>query len=253
MIKVGHLFAILCILLTSSCSTRRPEGETEAEVLFREAEELVERGRYILATEKLNQVKSKHPYSYYATSAELLQADILFKQENFVEATGAYIVFRDFHPRHKRLDYVIWMIGESYYKQLPSTFDRDLSPGIEAMKYYEELVALFPKGRYVEESRSRMAFIQEQFRLKERYIADFYFKTKDYKSARFRYLDILKKFQDEKLKHHAMTRILESSYLLGEKDACLKYYNLYVKNVEAKGASEFETVRDRCRTIKSGG
>ena len=232
-----------------SCSSQRPQGKTEAEVLMKEANLLVEKGSYILATEKLNSIRSKYPYSYYATHAELLQAEVLFKQENYIEAASAYILFKDLHPKYKDMAHVIWMIGESYYKQLPSTFDRDLAPGVEAMKYYKELTALFPKSEHKKNAVERINFIQKQLELKEKYIADFYFKTKDYQSARHRYLDILERFHSEKLREHSMIRILLSSYYLREKDDCLKYYDIYKKSIQKNTASVLEPVYTDCKTL----
>ena len=232
-----------------ACSTPRPSGKTEAEVLFKEANELINDSRYLLATEKLNQIRSKYPYSYYATHAELLQADILFKQENYTEAAAAYILFKDFHPKHKKLNHVIWSIAESYYKQLPETYDRDLSPGFEAIKYYEEVMRVFPGSDFAKKAQDKIKFINEQFRLKEQYIADFYFKTEVYDAARYRYLDIINNFKDDSLRNHSMLRILESSYNLKEKDSCQKYYTQFKSYIANDKQEEFQDVYQKCAKL----
>ncbi|MEX1099820.1 MAG: outer membrane protein assembly factor BamD, partial [Bacteriovoracaceae bacterium] len=138
------IFFTLFILV--GCATEKPEGKTAAEVLYKEAQNLMDDGRYLLATEKLNQLKNQYPYSFYATPAELLQADILFEQENYVEAAAAYLLFKDFHPKHDKMPYVIFKIAESYFEQIPDTFDRDLQPAFEAIKYFKELVFRFPSS-----------------------------------------------------------------------------------------------------------
>ena len=71
-------------LIAISCATEVPDGKTEAEVLYKEAKILMDDERFILATEKLNQLKNRYPYSFFATPAELLMADILFKQKRDV-------------------------------------------------------------------------------------------------------------------------------------------------------------------------
>jgi len=95
-------------MLVFSCASEKPEGKTEAEVLFKEAKILMDDGRYIMATEKLNLLRSQYPYSFFATPAELMLADILYLQENYVEAAAAYILFRDFHPKSTDIEYVIF-------------------------------------------------------------------------------------------------------------------------------------------------
>jgi outer membrane protein assembly factor BamD len=88
-LKFGKYLLLVLSLLVISCATKRPQGQTEAEVLFKEAKELIGKSRYIQATEKLNAIRSQYPYSFYATHAELLQADILFAQENYAESAAA--------------------------------------------------------------------------------------------------------------------------------------------------------------------
>lgn len=194
-----------------SCASKRPQGSTEAEILYKEAKELISKSRYIQASEKLNSIRSQYPYSFYATHAELLQADILFAQENYAEAASAYILFRDFHPKYAELGYVIFRISESFYRELPSTFDRDLSSGVEAVKYFNELIQNYPNTEYVKEAQSRITQIEEMLEKKEIYIADFYFKTKDYEAAKSRYEDILKTLKNNDEKLRILTRIDEAA------------------------------------------
>jgi len=237
-------------ILFISCETTRPKGSTEAEVLFREAKELVKDERYILATERLNTLRSQYPYSYYSTHAELLQADILFSQENYVEASSAYILFKDFHPKHKKIDYVTFRIAESFYKQLPDTFDRDLESAKEAIKYYEDLLNFYGKSEYVKNAASRIKECQGLLRKKERYIADFYFKTKVFDSARFRYLKILNEFKHTSLRNHAMIRVLESSYELKDKVSCGNYFKKFKDYVDDEYKNKLNGVHRDCQKIK---
>ena len=208
--KIAKLLFLAITLLSISCATKRPEGQTEAEVLFKEANDLVAKSRYIQATEKLNAIRSQYPYSFYATGAELMQADILFSQENYAESAAAYILFRDFHPKYEKLSYVVFRISESFFRQLPSTYDRDLSAGIEAIKYYEELISTYSNTEYVKDAQSRINLINDMLEKKEIYIADFYFKTKDYSAAKSRYEDILISLKNEAERPRIMARIVES-------------------------------------------
>lgn len=204
---------LVCILLSIfviSCATKRPEGSTEAEVLFREAQDLISKKRYILATERLNTIRSQFPYSYYATHAELLQADVLFSQENYPESAAAYILFRDFHPKYENMGYVIFRIAESFYNQLPSTFDRDLSAGAEAIKYYQELLDSYSNSDYVKGAEERISKVTDMMLKKEVYIADFYFKTKDYSAALSRYENVLPKITNDNEKKRIEKRIEEA-------------------------------------------
>jgi len=238
------LIALSLVLI--SCASDKPTGKTEAEVLFKESKILIEDGRFILATEKLNHLKNQYPYSFYATPAELLQADILFKQENFVEAAAAYLLFRDFHPKHNRMPYVVYKIAESYFLQIPDTFDRDLQGAVESIKYYRELTSKYSKSEFVRDGKSKIAKCEKMLRSKEKYIADFYFKTEVYSAARWRYLDILESFKDKKLRLHSMQRIVASSAHLKEYDKCIQYADKYVQFLEGEGKTQVSEFRNTC-------
>lgn len=212
--KLRKFLLLALSIFVMACATKRPEGSTEAEILFKEAKQLVEKSRYIQATEKLNALRSQYPYSFYATHAELLQADILFAQENYAEAASAYILFRDFHPKYNELGYVVYRISEAFYRQLPDTFDRDLSAGIEAIKYFNELLTTYPTTEYVKDAQARIDQIEDMIEKKEIYIADFYFKTKDYLAAKARYEDILKTLKDEAERTRIIARVEESAKLI---------------------------------------
>ncbi len=245
--KILKSVFLALLLLLVACATQRPSGETEAEVIYKEAQALVDDGRYLLATEKLNTLRSQFPYSFYATHAELLLADVLFNQENYTEAAAAYILFRDFHPKHERSDYVLWRIAESFYNQIPDTFDRDLSGAVEAIRFYQELLRIYPKSEYVGNSREKIERAEQMLRDKERYIADFYFKTKVWDAARYRYLDILKNFREPKLVEHAALRVLKTSELMNEPNLCEKYYNSFVGRLDEQARARLSSALESCR------
>jgi len=237
---------LILALLFIGCSSDKPKGRTEAEVLFKEAEELIKAERFILATEKLNTIKTQHPYSFYATPAELLQADVLYMQESYVESAAAYLLFRDFHPRHEKIPYVVFRIGESFYKQIPDTIDRDLEPAMEAIKYYEEVVQKYGDSSYKKESLDKIAKAKRMLRDKDQYIADFYFKTKQFAPARYWYLDILESHQDKKTRNHAMSRTILSTYRLKEWQPCLDYIEKFYQLVDKEDLNEIKSIKKIC-------
>lgn len=250
--KIVQIVLILNLLLNfTGCSTatkqEETKGKTEAETLYKNSLQLIKDKRFILATEKLNSLKSQYPYSYYATHAELLLGDILFKQESFPEAGITYVLFKDFHPQYKDMNYVIWMIGESYFKQIPDSYDRDLSAAREAIKYYNELIRRFPAYEKVTQARERIKKSHWMLLQREKYIADFYFKTSVYKAARYRYLDILNNFEDDQLRVHAMLRVVKSSFNLEEYKKCLNYGDLYSEKLIGKQKEKLLNIINDCR------
>jgi outer membrane protein assembly factor BamD len=233
-------------LIAISCATEVPDGKTEAEVLYKEAKILMDDERFILATEKLNQLKNRYPYSFFATPAELLMADILFKQENFIEAAAAYLLFKDFHPKHSEVPYVVYKIAESYYEQLPDTEDRDLQSAIEAIKYYKEILRSYSSSSYARDAKKKIEKCQSMLIGKEKYVADFYFKVKKFKAARWRYLDMLSNIQDKKIRSHSMVRVVASSREIKEYEKCINYADRYIQYLEKDDKTSVQELKSKC-------
>ncbi|MBY0517741.1 MAG: outer membrane protein assembly factor BamD [Bacteriovoracaceae bacterium] len=239
---------LIAFVLISSCSSDKNKGKSEAEKLYLEAQELAESDRFILATEKLQQIKTEHPYSFFATPAELLLAEVQFKQESFPEAAASFLLFRDFHPKHEKIAYVVYMIGESYFMQLPSTIDRDLESGNEAIKFYEEIVAKYPNSEYVEKAKTQIDKIQKMLREKDQYIADFYYKTEVWEATRYWYIDILTHHADKvKLRQHSMLRVVASSCQMKKWEECLIYAEKFQTLVDKETAEEIRSWEKLCK------
>lgn len=239
-------YLLFILVFLAACSSDKPDGRTEAEVLYKEAEELMKSERFILATEKLNTIKTQHPYSFYATPAELMQADILYLQENYIEAAASYILFRDFHPRHEKIPYVVYKIGESYFKQIPDTIDRDLEPAVESIRYYEEVIAKYPDSSYKADAEKGIEKCTDMLRQKDQYIADFYFKTEVFSAARYWYLDILSNHSNDKIRRHAMGRVVQASLELKEYRACINYAEKFYDLVDKKTKKVIQSVKETC-------
>ncbi|RLA65093.1 MAG: hypothetical protein DRQ88_02445 [Epsilonproteobacteria bacterium] len=238
---------IFLLIFIFGCAIERPSGKTEAEVLYKEATQYVKDGHYLAATERLNLIRSKYPYSFYATHAELLYADILFEQENYIEAGAAYLLFRNIHPKHEKLTYVTFRVAESYYRQLPSSYDRDLSSAHEAIKYYNELLNSYGDTEYAKKAQDKIDKCNEMLQKKEKYIADFYYKTGVYDSARYRYLDILNSYKVESLNNHSMLRVVLASFNLEEYKACVAYGQEYLFQVTTKARRRMEDLIKDCQ------
>lgn len=250
MMTLKYLISIVVVpLLIISCATERPTGKTEAEVLYKEAQMMMVKGRYLNATERLNLLRKNFPFSYYATPSELLLADILYAQENYIESAAAYILFKDMHPRHAKMAYVIWRIAESFYNQLPSTFDRDLTPGYESIKYYQEVATKFPKSEYVKLALERVKNIEELIRQKQQYIADFYYKTEVYDAAIYRYKLILDTFQESNIREHAIERTILSYAKLKDKKGCGEFYHEYLPLLKSKQKEIVKEAYTKCETL----
>ena len=215
---------MLSVLLLASCSsTPVKEGGSKAETLFFDIERSIKNGRYLLALEKIDTLRSKYPFSIHAIPAELLRAEIFVKQENYADAIDAFTTFANFHPRHKKIEYVYWMIAESNFRLIPDTVDRDLTMAKEAILAYRKLIQRFPGTDYAKKSKEKILTSIDLIEEREEYVADFYYKTKKYHAAKYRYSGIIEKTQNTKRKKKAARRVIRSFVALKSWEECISY------------------------------
>lgn len=214
------LFSFLSLV---GCSTAEKYDLETAEGLYKSGLELEKSERYDEAVLRFTDVKNKHPYSRFATEAELRIADVHFKKESFAEAQVAYQAFKDMHPKYERIDYVTFQVGMSYYNQLPTTTDRDISLTTNALVYFNEVLRSYPQSAFAKESEKRKRECFKMEAEKEFYIADFYFKRQKYESALGRLNGLLKNYPGSEWEKRALYRATVSSYELGEKDRAREY------------------------------
>ncbi len=204
------LLALLMAQLVVGCSSDEKKADS-AEELYKSAQRASENGMNEEAIRRFNQVKSKHPYSQFAILAELGVADSHFNLRSYPEAQVAYQNFREMHPKFSRIDYVIYRLGLSYYHQIPSSASRDLALAPKAIGIFEELLKLYPNFESIKDAKEKRDAAISLLGEKEIYIADFYFRTGKWDSARLRYENAVRKYTGQSFEARALSRAAISS------------------------------------------
>lgn len=247
MLRVKSLFS-LQVLLTgvlalglSACSSDEKKSDT-AEGAYELAQSFDKDDRYEEAIRRYQDVKNKYPYSKYATMAELAIADAYYRQESFPEAQVSYQTFKELHPKHPQSDYVTYRLGMSFFEQLPSTEDRDLSLSESAILYFDEVLSVYPNSEHAKAASEKKEETLKKLASKEMYIADFYFKRKTYLSALPRYEGVLKNYPNLGFDKEALLRAAQSAARIGELDRAKQHLARLQKNfqdsTEAREAAE---------------
>ena len=222
-------YLLLLMFLISACVSYDKFDTSTAEGSFGLAQQLEEDERFEEALLQYRDVKNRYPYSKFATQAELQVAEIHFKKEAFVEAQGAYQLFKELHPKNPRSDYVTFKIGESIYNQLPSTIDRDLSAAPAAIKEFNVLLRDYPNSEYTKKARKLRAKTIAKLANKELYIADFYYRTDEFLHALVRYQKYLKEFPTHKDRPHAYFRAALSAEKEGKQPERNELFRTLIK------------------------
>lgn len=230
--------ALLLFSFLLGCSSLDKKGDTP-EAAFQIAEEFEKDDRFEEAIRRYKEVKNKFPYSSFAAKAELKIADIHFKNEEFSEAQIAYQSFRDLHPKHPQSDYVAYRIGLSYYNQLPDTIDRDLTLATDTIAAFNDLLKKYPQSEFVKDGNSYKEKTLTMLAEKELYVADFYYRQKQFDAALGRYEGVMKKYSGLGADPRALLGASRSARRAGHNEKA----NQYARTLKAKfpDSSEAQT------------
>lgn len=241
--------SLLVSFAIAGCSSAEKIDSSTPEGAFKLAEQYEKDERFEEAVAKYSDVKNKHPYSRYAILAELKIADVQFVRESYIEAQYAYQTFKDLHPKHPQMDYVTYRLGLSFFNQLPSTTDRDLSLADKAILYFDEVLASYSKSQYAKEAAEKKTEALKMLADKELYIANFYVMKKQYGSALGRFETILRNYANVgEYAQKALYGAALSAEKTGDRDKLQRFVKSllaqFPDSAEAsKAKSEFRDVR----------
>ncbi len=233
-VAFGAIFA-LAACASDDGDTGTYIGE-EAIFIDRPAAELYNRAMDTLldgdvkaAVEDFNQVERQHPYSVWATKAQLMSAYSYYLRNAYDEAIISLDRFIHLHPGHPDTPYAYYLKALSYYERI-SDVSRDQQMTEEAAKAFRTLVRRFPESKYSRDARLKIEFTHNHLAGKEMDIGRYYLKRGNYLAAIKRFRNVVENYQDTNQAPEALHRLTESYIALGliseaRKSAAVLGYN----------------------------
>lgn len=197
MVNISKYIFILMVLLSAGCSEKDLKDDNPQES-FANAREPYEHHNYEIAIKKLSEFKSRFPYSRYAIEAELLIANSYFESGKFTEAGVAYEQFVKLHPKHEKLDFALYRVGLSYWKDAPSEIDREQEYTQIAINKWERLISEFPQSPHSKEAQEFITEGKLRIAKAEDFIARYYCRKNIWHSCAYHSLIILERFPEQK-------------------------------------------------------
>ena len=185
--------------------------------------------RYEQAAKLFAEVDRQHPYSIWATKAQLMAAYAHFKNNQFDEAIISLDRFIQLHPSSRDIAYAYFLKGLSYYEQI-NDIKRDQASAREASKTFRELARRFPRTRYARDAKRRLDLVHDHLAGKEMEVGRFYQGRGQHLAALNRFRRVVDKFQTTSHVPEALLRLAESYTALGlpeeaQKVAAILGYN----------------------------
>jgi outer membrane protein assembly factor BamD len=211
-------FAFTALIGLGACSHTAKEQdiviEGSVEDLYNRATDLLEAENYKDAARFYNEVDRQHPYSTWASRAQLMAAYAYYKQREYDTAIAALNRFIRLHPSHRDVAYAYYLKALCNFEQIRDV-KRDQTPSEDAMKAFDELIKRFPDSRYAQDARNKIVLIQDHLAGHEMTVGRWYQRHGRYLAAINRYKVVIDKYQTSRQVPEALHRMTESYTALG--------------------------------------
>lgn len=208
-------FALVVAGLAACASKEREEYvERPVEQLYNEGVDALATDRYLTAARAFDEVERQHPYSTWATKAQLMAAYAYYQANKYDDAIVAVDRFIQLNPSNRDVGYAYYLKAISYYEQITDV-QRDARMTELAMGALEEVVRRFPDTPFARDARLKIDLTNDHLAGKEMEVGRFYMRRGQYVGAINRFKLVLDRFQTTSHVPEALHRLVEAYTALG--------------------------------------
>ncbi|MBM3572785.1 MAG: outer membrane protein assembly factor BamD [Alphaproteobacteria bacterium] len=200
-----------------SSSNDLPYVERPVEDIYNEAVDTISERRYFKASQLFEEVERQHPYSAWATKAQLMAAYAHYQNNNYDQALIAVNRFIELHPSNRDVGYAYYLKALCYYERITDV-GRDQKMTDDALNALQEVVRRFPESRYARDARLKIDLTRDHLAGKEMEIGRFYLRRGQYLAAINRFRRVVEEFQTTSHVPEALHRLTEAYLALGVRD-----------------------------------
>ena len=166
------------------------------------------------ANKKFEEVDRQHPYSEWARKSLLMSAYAHYEGTQYDDSISAAKRYVTLHPGSPDAAYAQYLIGSSYYDQIPD-ISRDQQRTQKAMEALDEVSRKYPNTEYAIAAKKKLEMARDQLAGKEMDTARFYQKRRDYIAAINRFKVVITQYQTTRHVEEALMRLTETYMSLG--------------------------------------
>jgi outer membrane protein assembly factor BamD len=214
MVGSRWLVLLAAAALTGCASPKDTYVERPVEDLYNRAmNELLDES-YAKAAKSFDEVERQHPYSVWATKAQLMSAYALYEASKYDDSIVAADRFIQLHPGHRDVAYAYYLKALDYYVQIADV-GRDQKTTQQAMAALGEVVRRFPESKYGRDARLKIDLARDHLAGKEMEIGRYYEKEHSYLAAINRFQRVINEYQTTTHVPEALHRLTECYLALG--------------------------------------
>ncbi|MBV8549197.1 MAG: outer membrane protein assembly factor BamD [Alphaproteobacteria bacterium] len=184
------------------------------ESLYNKAADTLDKGEYTEAAKQFAEVERQHPYSQWATKAQVMEAFSYYQNTDYDEAVTALNQFIDLHPGNADAAYAYYLRALCNYERIADV-ERDQGFAHDALKGMQEVISRFPDSSYAKDAVLKVGLIKDHMAGHEMSVGRWYLSQKLYISAIGRFREVVEKYQTTSHVPEALERLVESYLALG--------------------------------------
>tara|TARA_A100001037_G_scaffold280264_1_gene282858 strand:- start:4412 stop:5275 length:864 start_codon:yes stop_codon:yes gene_type:complete len=205
------------LLLSACASDEEVYVERPVDELYNSAMDLLLDGSFTAAAEEFDEVERQHPYSVWATKAQLMAAFSYYQTNQYDQAILSASRFIQLHPNHIDAPYAFYLVAISYYEQITDV-GRDQRVTEQALAALSELSRRYPDTEYARDARLKIELARDHLAGKEMEIGRFYLAEGNFVSAINRFRIVIEEYQTTTHAPEALHRLAEAYLALGVTD-----------------------------------
>ena len=214
------VLGVLLAATLAACGAReKPDTYVErpVEQLYNEGVDSLLQQNYVAASRSFDEVERQHPYSTWATKAQLMAAYAHYQNNKYDDAIVAVDRFIQLNPSNRDVAYAYYLKALCYYEQITDV-QRDARMTELALRSLDEVVRRFPDSSFSRDARLKIDLTYDHLAGKEMEVGRFYMDRGQYVGAINRFRLVIDKYQTTSHVPEALHRLVESYTALGLHD-----------------------------------
>ncbi len=205
---------LLLAALAGCAAEEKPYVEEPVDKLYNRAVDFANAGSWEAAAKNFDEVERQHPYSAWATKAQVMAAFSYYQRNQYDDAVAAVDRFLQLHPGHKDSAYAYYLKAICYYEQIADVA-RDQGLTQKALNALNDVVQRYPTSEYARDARLKIDLTRDHLAGKEMTIGRYYLRQGQYIAAINRFKTVVEKYQTTTHIPEALHRITEAYLALG--------------------------------------
>ncbi len=210
----GPLLALGLSACSSDSKDELPYVERPVEQIYDEAAKAMNEKDYKKAAKLYDEVERQHPYSQWASRAQVMAAFANYQNLKFDDAILALDRYIQLHPGSDQTAYAYYLKGLCYYEQITDV-GRDQKITNLALESLKEVVRRFPESEYARDAKLKIDLTVDHLAGKEMEIGRFYLNEQNYMAAVGRFRKVVEDFQTTSHTPEALHRLVEAYLSVG--------------------------------------